>query len=80
MSFVALLDANVLYPAYLRGLLRLAQAGVYQPRGARRMLRPLSLPVDISNHRQRSDPEAIFLDHHDASAFECVRYPRQLPQ
>jgi predicted nucleic acid-binding protein len=33
VSFVALLDANVLYPAYLRDLLlRLAQAGVYQPR------------------------------------------------
>ena len=32
MPFVALLDANVLYPAYLRDLLlRLAQAGVYQP-------------------------------------------------
>jgi predicted nucleic acid-binding protein len=33
VPFVALLDANVLYPAYLRDLLlRLAQAGVYQPR------------------------------------------------
>lgn len=39
MAFVALLDANVLYPAYLRDLLlRLAQAGVYQPRWSEEIL------------------------------------------
>lgn len=39
MPFVALLDANVLYPAYLRDLLlRLAQAGVYQPRWSAQIL------------------------------------------
>lgn len=39
MPFVALLDANVLYPAYLRDLLlRLAQAGVYQPRWSAEIL------------------------------------------
>lgn len=39
MAFVALLDANVLYPAYLRDLLlRLAQAGVYQPRWSAEIL------------------------------------------
>ena len=33
MAFVALLDANVLYPGYMTDLLlRLAQSGVYQPR------------------------------------------------
>lgn len=33
MAFVALLDANVLYPAYLRdALLRLAEAEIYQVR------------------------------------------------
>lgn len=39
MPFVALLDANVLYPVYLRDLLlRLAQAGVYQPRWSAEIL------------------------------------------
>ncbi len=39
MAFVALLDANVLYPAYLRDLLlRLAQTGVYQPRWSAEIL------------------------------------------
>lgn len=39
MPFVALLDANVLYPPYLRDLLlRLAQAGVYQPRWSAEIL------------------------------------------
>lgn len=33
MAFVALLDANVLYPAYLRdALLRLAATGAYEVR------------------------------------------------
>ena len=39
MPFVALLDANVLYTAYLRDLLlRLAQASVYQPRWSAEIL------------------------------------------
>ncbi len=39
MPIVALLDANVLYPPYLRDLLlRLAQAGVYQPRWSAEIL------------------------------------------
>lgn len=39
MAFVALLDANVLYPAYLRdALLRLAEAEVYQVKWSREIL------------------------------------------
>lgn len=39
MAFVALLGANVLYPAYLRdALLRLAEAEVYQVRWSRLIL------------------------------------------
>lgn len=39
MSFVALLDANVLYPPYLRDLLlRFAQAGVFEPRWSAEIL------------------------------------------
>ena len=46
MPFVALLDANVLYPAYLRDLLlRLAQAGVYQPRWSAEILDEVSRNV-----------------------------------
>jgi predicted nucleic acid-binding protein len=39
VSFVALLDANVLYPPYLRDLLlRFAQAGVFEPRWSAEIL------------------------------------------
>lgn len=43
MAFIALLDANVLYPAYLRdALLRLAEAEVYQVRWSREILDEMS--------------------------------------
>lgn len=43
MAFVALLDANVLYPVYLRdALLRLAEAEVYQVRWSREILDEMS--------------------------------------
>lgn len=46
MAFVALLDANVLYPAYLRDLLlRLAEAEVYQIRWSREILDEMSRNV-----------------------------------
>ena len=46
MAFVALLDANVLYPAYLRdALLRLAEAEVYQVRWSREILDEMSRNV-----------------------------------
>lgn len=46
MAFVVLLDANVLYPAYLRdALLRLAEAEVYQVRWSRQILDELSRNV-----------------------------------
>jgi hypothetical protein len=39
LAFVALLDANVLYPAYLRdAFLRLAEAEIYQVRWSRKIL------------------------------------------
>jgi hypothetical protein len=39
LALVALLDANVLYPAYLRdALLRLAEAEIYQVRWSRQIL------------------------------------------
>ncbi len=50
MAFVALLDANVLYPAYLRdALLRLAEAEVYQVRWSRRILDEMSRNVLKNN-------------------------------
>lgn len=43
MAFVALLDANILYPVYLRdALLRLAEAEVYQVRWSREILDEMS--------------------------------------
>jgi predicted nucleic acid-binding protein len=46
LAFVALLDANVLYPAYLRdALLRLAEAEVYQVRWSRQILEEMARNV-----------------------------------
>jgi len=50
LAFVALLDANVLYPAYLRdALLRLAEVEVYQVRWSRRILDEMSRNVLKNN-------------------------------
>lgn len=50
MAFVALLDANVLYPAYLRdALLRLAEAEVYQVRWSRQILDEMARNVLKNN-------------------------------
>ena len=75
MAFVALLDANALYPAYLRdALLRLAYAGVYQVRWTRQILDEMSrnilennpdLPEEnmerLVRTMERAFPEAITL-------------------
>lgn len=46
MAFVALLDANILYPAYLRdAVLRLAEAEVYQIRWSREILDEMARSV-----------------------------------
>ncbi len=53
MAFMALLDANVLYPAYLRdALLRLAEAGVYQVRWTDQILQ------EMSRNAKKKVPEA----------------------
>ena len=50
MAFVALLDANALYAAYLRdALLRLAEAEVYQVRWSRQILDEMSRNVLENN-------------------------------
>lgn len=50
MAFTALLDANALYPAYLRdALLRLAAAEVYRVRWSRRILDEMSRNVLENN-------------------------------
>jgi predicted nucleic acid-binding protein len=50
LAFVALLDANVLYPAYLRdALLRLAEAEVYQVRWSRQILEEMACNVLENN-------------------------------
>ena len=50
MAFVALLDANVLYPAYLRdALLRLAEAEIYQVRWSRQILDEMARNVLANN-------------------------------
>jgi hypothetical protein len=53
VSFTALLDANVLYPAYLRdALLRLAEAGVYQVRCTDQILQ------EMARNAKKEVPEA----------------------
>ncbi len=53
MSFTVLLDANVLYPAYLRdALLRLAEAGVYQVRWTDQILQ------EMARNAKKKVPEA----------------------
>jgi hypothetical protein len=50
LAFVALLDANVLYPAYLRdALLRLAEAEIYQVRWSRQILDEMTRNVLENN-------------------------------
>ena len=50
MAFVALLDANALYPAYLRdALLRLAEAEIYQVRWSHQILDEMARNV-LENH------------------------------
>ena len=57
MAFVALLDANVLYPANLRdALLRLAEAEIYQVSWSRKILDEMARNVlennpDLSEER-----------------------------
>jgi predicted nucleic acid-binding protein len=77
LAFVALLDANVLYPAYLRdALLRLAEAEVYQVRWSRQILDEMSRNVlennpDLSEENmerlvramERAFPEAMVTGH-----------------
>jgi hypothetical protein len=61
LAFVALLDANVLYPAYLRdALLRLAEAEVYQVKWSRQILDEMSRNVleNNSEHDQRPEGSA----------------------
>ncbi len=57
MAFIALLDANVLYPQYLHdALLRFAAAGFYQPRWSEQILDEASrnLKEDRTEQQQRS--------------------------
>jgi predicted nucleic acid-binding protein len=77
LAFVALLDANVLYPAYLRdALLRLAEAEVYQVRWSRQILDEMSRNVLENNPSlseenmerlvramERAFPEAMVTGH-----------------
>jgi len=50
LAFVALLDANMLYPAYLRdALLRLAEAEIYQVRWSRQILDEMARNVLKNN-------------------------------
>lgn len=58
MPFIALLDANVLYPTYLRDLLlRLAQAGVYQPRWSAEILDEVAR--NVKKGRDAADQEKV---------------------
>ena len=77
MAFVALLDANVLYPAYLRdALLRLAEAEIYQVRWSRQILGEMSRNVLKNNpdlpqesmgrlvrNMERAFPDAMVTGH-----------------
>ncbi|MCA1717453.1 MAG: PIN domain-containing protein, partial [Actinobacteria bacterium] len=77
MAFVALLDANVLYPAYLRdALLRLAEAEIYQVRWSRQILDEMARNVlennpDLPEEKieslvrtmERAFPEAMVTEH-----------------
>lgn len=60
MSFVALLDANVLYPPYLRDLLlRFAQAGVFEPRWSAGILDEVARNIK----KDRDEAERQKVDH-----------------
>ena len=70
MALVALLDANVLYPAYLRdALLRLADAEIYQVRWSRQILDEMARNVLENNPElpeeriERLVPEAMVTGH-----------------
>jgi predicted nucleic acid-binding protein len=77
LALVALLDANVLYPAYLRdALLRLAEAEIYQVRWSRQILDEMARNVlennpDLPEERierlmrtmERAFPEAMVTGH-----------------
>ena len=77
MALVALLDANVLYPAYLRdALLRLAEAEIYQVRWSRQILDEMARNVLENNPElpeerierlvrtmERAFPEAMVTRH-----------------
>lgn len=82
MPFVALLDANVLYPAYLRDLLlRLAQAGVYQPRWSTEILaevtRSLKEGRDATG-REKVDRMISLMEKHFEDA-EVTEYEGLVP-
>lgn len=82
MPFVALLDANVLYPAYLRDLLlRLAQAGVYQPRWSAEILDEVAR--NVKQERDAAGQEKVnrmisLMKHHFEDA-EVTGYVRLVP-
>lgn len=82
MAFVALLDANVLYPAYLRDLLlRLAQAGVYQPRWSAEILDEVSR--NLKRRRDAAGQEKVdrmvsLIKQHFEDA-EVTGYERLVP-
>lgn len=82
MPFVALLDANVLYPAYLRDLLlRLAQAGVYQPRWSAKILDEVARNVKKGRDaagRQKVDRMISLMQQHFEDA-EVTGYEGLLP-
>ena len=77
MALVALLDANVLYPANLRdALLRLAEAEIYQVRWSRKILDEMARNVLENNSElpeerierlvrtmERAFPEAMVTGH-----------------
>lgn len=79
MDFKALLDANVLYPAYLRDLLlRIAEKGFYQPRWTDQILHEASSNIKKRQPEDRHDrvdrmmarlsaafPEACVTGHED---------------
>lgn len=82
MPFVALLDANVLYPAYLRDLLlRLAQAGVYQPRWSAEILDEVARNVKKGRDaagREKVDRMISLMQRHFEDA-EVTGYEGLLP-
>ena len=82
MAFVALLDANVLYPAYLRDLLlRLVQAGVYQPRWSAEILEEVARNVKEGRDaagQEKVDRMISLMKHHFEDA-EVTGYEGLVP-